>query len=466
MINSGFEDLKDNGEDQLSASLTPLETGSGTTCRIYKTKILGKWLFVKEIKPELRHDSRLVEAFRKEMEIGFQLDHPGLPRYVLTKGILPEGQYVAMEFIDGLTLEDFVKSHPDYFSEPAHVKKFIREMSDVLHYLHSHQVLHLDLKPSNLMLTRIDRGVKLVDLGYCRSDAFQDTAGLTAAYCAPERNIDGEGATAATDWYGLGMLLRFIRLNTPGFPASQFSAIEKALLHPDPAKRLAAKEDIDRSLVSRKSNGYLVALGVVLMLGGALWLGYLLSSPSEEVEEVAEEEVTVESTESLPRDSTPSVATLKEERNKNEDMPAPAYRESGNVIVERPNENPPQTLSAGAERESGPSDYAYLKRMDTQLREEMRRDLTQYFRPLRNKIIEARSKKDFGEATFSSLQKELNRYDSNAMNRYAAYAGKYDMFTSDYLQHVLMDVLQQEERSFWKADWESYLKARRESSPD
>ena len=76
-------------------------------------------------------------------------------------------------------------------------------------YLHSHQVLHLDLKPDNILLTHINNDVKLIDLGFCRTDAFVDTQGYTSGFAAPEQLSGGE-VDVRTDIYAFGKILALL----------------------------------------------------------------------------------------------------------------------------------------------------------------------------------------------------------------------------------------------------------------
>ena len=159
-------------------SLQPLEV-EGTTCDTFLVKLYGKLHFLKRLKTKLANDIRYQEAFRKEFETGYRLEHPNLVRYISSTddGIL-------MEYIDGETLTQFLVNHPDYFQDKNHADRFLRQLLEVVGYLHSHQVLHLDLKPDNILLTRINNDVKLIDLGCCYTDSFPDTTGHTNRFAA------------------------------------------------------------------------------------------------------------------------------------------------------------------------------------------------------------------------------------------------------------------------------------------
>lgn len=197
MEESLFSDIQQAFPD---AEILPVE---GSTCDSYRVKLYGKLHFLKRLKPELRTDPRYIAALKKEFETGYNLEHPHLVRYVSVGD-----DYLMTEYIDGQSLNHFVKSHPDYFGVKKNICRFLSQLLDVVSYLHQHQIVHLDLKPSNILITRIDHSVKLVDLGYCYTDTYTDTMGRTDKYAAPEQLNGMENVDARTDIYAIGKILQ------------------------------------------------------------------------------------------------------------------------------------------------------------------------------------------------------------------------------------------------------------------
>ena len=173
----------------------------GATCDTFRVKLYGKLHFLKRLKAEYAGDIRYQEALRKEFETGYRLEHPNLVRYLSL-----DHDGILMEYVDGETLSQRLATNPDYFKSRKHTDKFVRQLLDALGYLHSHQVLHLDLKPDNILLTRINDDVKLIDLGCCYTDSFPDTTGRTNAFAAPEQQV-GETVDVRTDIYAFGKVL-------------------------------------------------------------------------------------------------------------------------------------------------------------------------------------------------------------------------------------------------------------------
>ena len=200
MESSKFTDSQPHFE-----SLEPLEV-QGATCDTFRVKLFGKLHFLKRLKQEYANDIRYQEAFCKEFETGYRLEHPHLVRYISysDNGIL-------MEYVDGETLTQRLACQPDYFNNRKNTDKFIHQLLDVVGYLHSHQVLHLDLKPDNILLTRINDDVKLIDLGCCYTDTFTDTTGHTNSFAAPEQlSNDNSELSIQTDIYAIGKIIELL----------------------------------------------------------------------------------------------------------------------------------------------------------------------------------------------------------------------------------------------------------------
>ena len=174
---------------------------NSSTCDAYRVKLYGKLHFVKRLKPQYANDIRYREALRKEFETGFGLEHPHLVRYIAL-----DGDSLIIEHVDGETLESLLTSNTTYFTQRKNTNRLLLQLLDAVRYLHSHQILHLDLKPENIMLTHINHDVKIIDLGCCRTDSFDDTQGHTVTYAAPEQ-ISGGDVDERTDIYAIGKIM-------------------------------------------------------------------------------------------------------------------------------------------------------------------------------------------------------------------------------------------------------------------
>ena len=174
--------------------------GNSATADLFCIKLYGRRLFLKRLKAGLADNPAYLAAFEKEFEIGFNLDHPNIVRYVST-GWDDGRPYITTQFVSGLTLSKFVNANPRFFTDKTRLRQFALQLLSAIGYMHSRQVLHLDLKPDNIMVTDVGHDAKIIDLGFSYSDLYQyDTAGHTSAYAAPEQ-LDGGKKGPATDLY-------------------------------------------------------------------------------------------------------------------------------------------------------------------------------------------------------------------------------------------------------------------------
>lgn len=238
-----------------------LLTVGGSTCDCYRVKLYGKFHFMKRLKPELRTDPRYVSAMQKEFETGYRLEHPHLVRYV-SKG----DDYLLTEYVDGENLRTFTDSHPDYFKSRKNADRFMRQLLDVVGYLHQHQVVHLDLKPDNILITRIDYDVKLTDLGYCYTDTYTDTMGRTDKYAAPEQLNGLSKVDARTDIYAIGKILYTLPC------AHIYNKVIARCTAEDPSKRYQTVDDFSKAINTPNYRKWLWLLPLLLMVAIGLYL--------------------------------------------------------------------------------------------------------------------------------------------------------------------------------------------------
>ena len=147
-----------------------------------------------------------VERFHREQHILASLDHPHITR-LLDAGITEDGQpYLVMEHVNGVHLDEFCDTRRLDIRE--RIELFL-QICDAVAYAHRNLIVHLDLKPSNVVVT--DEGVaKLLDFGTSKliqPDSLLTTTVLaTPAYASPEQ-LRNEPVTTACDVYSLGAIL-------------------------------------------------------------------------------------------------------------------------------------------------------------------------------------------------------------------------------------------------------------------
>lgn len=156
------------------------------------------------------------EVFLNEARLVARLSHPNIVT-IYDSGHMNFLYYIAMEFVDGENLKQRVKRKGPLALEEA--RSLIRQVADALHYAHSQQVLHLDVKPGNVIV-RPGGHIKVVDFGLSKilsdaatstpvDDDSQRTLVGTPQYMAPEQ-ILGQPVDPRTDVYSLGLTLFYV----------------------------------------------------------------------------------------------------------------------------------------------------------------------------------------------------------------------------------------------------------------
>ena len=206
--------------------------------QVVKIRRQGKWFILKGLKDEYRDQQAYIELLKKEYDLGTQLDHPNIVK-ILAKEINPEiGPCIVMEYVDGVTLDEFLAGKPSVTSR----KKVVEQLVEVLVYIHGKQIIHRDLKPSNILVTRNGNNVKVIDFGLSDADDYavlKQPAG-TLKYMAPEQKEDDVKIDRRVDIYAFGLLLKEI------FP-HRYRHIAAKCSRPDRERRYANAEALRKA---------------------------------------------------------------------------------------------------------------------------------------------------------------------------------------------------------------------------
>ncbi len=171
---------------------------------------------IKVINPELVNHPQALSRFEKEIEAVASLDHTNIARAFDAENI-GSLQVFVMEFVRGQTLYDFLKSRGRLSAVDA--CRCVRQALIGLQHAHQHGLVHRDLKPQNLMLTRDTGQIKILDFGLAKAvSENRQSRGLTSsqatmgtyAYMAPEQALDAASADIRADIYSLGCTLYYL----------------------------------------------------------------------------------------------------------------------------------------------------------------------------------------------------------------------------------------------------------------
>ena len=200
----------------------------------------GRQVAIKVPHAEMEADPVLVERFRREQEIGQELDHPGVVKTF--DGEARSRLYMVIEWVDGRLLRAILNEERRLPIERA--VNFALQILDALDTMHKHGVVHRDLKPENIMVDAEDR-IKLIDFGIAlREDArrltFVDMSPTlgTPDYISPEQ-VKGQRGDQRSDIYSLGVMLYEMLTGEPPFTGpNPLAVMNERLLHdPEPARK-------------------------------------------------------------------------------------------------------------------------------------------------------------------------------------------------------------------------------------
>jgi len=214
--------------------------GQGGMANVYlaEDETLGREVAIKVLHERFATDDSFKERFHREASAAARLNHPNIVQ-VYDRGQTGNTYYIVMEYVDGLTLKDLVKTRGPLTE--AEVLNYTRQALHALRFAHRNGVVHRDIKPHNLMVDA-DGRVRIADFGIARAGADEGLteAGSivgTAQYLSPEQ-ARGSAVAASSDLYSLGVVM--FELATGRVPFDGETPVNVALQHVnDPVPRPA-----------------------------------------------------------------------------------------------------------------------------------------------------------------------------------------------------------------------------------
>lgn len=239
-------------------------------------KKLGRRVALKLLPKSLHLDEEWSVRFHEEARAASSIAHPNVA-HIYELGSANDREYIAMEFIDGVTVRERLKRGPIELNEAVEI---CEQVGRGIAAAHTAGVLHRDIKPDNIMLAA-DGFVKVLDFGLAKisgnalhnnaqhpMDSNLTSPGVimgTAAYMSPEQ-LCGEQTDATTDIWSLGVTLYEMICGHQPFRGKSYGELKNTVLHQrlpslrlsneDHAARVLVKDILNRALQKNREYRY------------------------------------------------------------------------------------------------------------------------------------------------------------------------------------------------------------------
>lgn len=188
---------------------SPLSKGGMSLLFLGSNPTTHEPLVLKIMSPKYVKNQEMIHQFLKEAEIISMTDHPNIIK-LYGQGKWEKGLYIAMEFIQGVSLRQFILQKSLSLKKALEI---ILQVAYALLHLHTHGVIHRDLKPENILITE-SGNIKVIDFGIARlySEELQPSLSHsnkligTPIYMSPEQKENPHKVTFVSDIYSLGII--------------------------------------------------------------------------------------------------------------------------------------------------------------------------------------------------------------------------------------------------------------------
>ena len=210
------------------------EIGSGSICKVFLVE-KEKVYYAMKVFGSKTFSIEKVKRFFREAKIISSISHPNIIKLV-EYGLSEQGEipYIIMEYLPGNTLDEYMKST---HIQTGQAVSIMRKIASALQIVHSYGVLHRDIKPQNVIITREDE-CKLIDFGVARvfdSELTMTNAMLgSPSYMAPESFDNINKIDERADIFSLGVISYEILAGKRPFAGAGLSGIKESIMKSKP----------------------------------------------------------------------------------------------------------------------------------------------------------------------------------------------------------------------------------------
>ena len=211
--------------------------GTGGMAVVYKAEdaILGRCVALKTLHRRYAEEASFRSRFKQEARVMASLDHENIVKVydICQDGEIP---FIVVEYVEGQDVGSVLKGAPEGCLGERFTRGVVGQLLEALAYAHRRGVVHRDVKPSNMLITR-ESVVKVADFGIARIVEEEEVGRPgeiigSARYMSPEQ-LRGEETTARSDLYSVGILLYHCLTGRPPF-SGDTKSVARQQIHKDP----------------------------------------------------------------------------------------------------------------------------------------------------------------------------------------------------------------------------------------